>query len=94
MNELPDEIAELFTKPMGFPNSATEQELFVYRGEDLSDRLGSSGTIVYMPECDRLTHANTRRIRDQVVWFRTFPGPSKAESPERLRGVRGKRPGC
>ena len=32
MNELPDEIAELFTKPMGFPNSATEQELFVYRG--------------------------------------------------------------
>jgi hypothetical protein len=53
MNELPDEIAELFTKPMGFPNSATEQELFVYRGEDLSDRLGSSGTIVYMPEFDR-----------------------------------------
>lgn len=67
MNELPDEIAELFTKPMGFPNSATEQELLVDRGEDLNDRLGSSGTIVYMPECDRLTHAKARTLVEHAV---------------------------
>lgn len=67
MNELPDEIADLLTKPMGFPNSAMEQELFVDRGEDLNDRLGSSGTIVYMPECDRLTHAKARTLVEHAV---------------------------
>jgi hypothetical protein len=67
MNELPDEIAELFTKPMGFPNSAAEQELLVDRGEDLNDRLGPSGTIVYMPECDRLTHAKARTLVEHAV---------------------------
>lgn len=67
MNELPDEIADLFTKPMGFPNSATDQELLVNRGEDLADRLGRSGTIVYMPECDRLTYAKARTLVEHAV---------------------------
>jgi hypothetical protein len=67
MSELPDEIAELLNKPMGFPTSATEQELFVDRGEDLNDRLGSSGTIVHMPECDRLTHAKARTLVEHAV---------------------------
>ena len=67
MNELPDEITELFTKPMGFPNSAAEQELLVNRGESLSDRLGPSGTIVYMPECDRLTYAKARTLVEHAV---------------------------
>jgi hypothetical protein len=67
MNELPDEIAELFTKPMGFPNSATEQELLVNRGENVSDRLGSSGTVVYMPDCDRLTYAKARTLVEHAV---------------------------
>jgi hypothetical protein len=67
MNELPDEIADLFTKPMGFPNSATEQQLLVNQGENLSDRLGVSGTIVYMPECDRLTYAKARTLVEHAV---------------------------
>jgi|SRR5580658_1464763 hypothetical protein len=67
MNELSDEIADLFTKPMGFPSSAAEQELLVSRGESLSDRLGSSGTIVYMPECDRLTYAKARTLVEHAV---------------------------
>jgi hypothetical protein len=67
LNELPDEVAELFTKPMGFPNSATEQELLVNRGDNLTDRLGRSGTIVYMPECDRLTFAKARTLVEHAV---------------------------
>lgn len=67
MNELPDEVAELFTKPMGFPNSAAEQELLVNRGENLAERLGASGTIVYMPECDRLTYAKSRTLVEHAV---------------------------
>jgi len=67
MNELPDEISELFTKAMMFPNSANEQELLVGRGEDVSERLGQSGTIVYMPDCDRLTYAKSRTLVEHAV---------------------------
>lgn len=67
MNELPDEISELFTKPMSFPNSAAEQELLVVRGDDMGERLGQSGTIVYMPDCDRLTYAKSRTLVEHAV---------------------------
>lgn len=67
MNELPDEVSELFTKAMSFPNSATEQELLVGRGEDIGERLGQSGTIVYMPDCDRLTYAKSRTLVEHAV---------------------------
>lgn len=67
MNELPDEVSELFTKPMSFPNSAAEQELLVARGEDIGERLGRSGTIVYMPDCDRLTYAKSRTLVEHAV---------------------------
>jgi hypothetical protein len=67
MNELPSEISELFTKPMMFPNSAAEQELLVGRGEDVSEQLGRTGTIVYMPDCDRLTYAKSRTLVEHAV---------------------------
>jgi len=67
MNELPDEISELFTKPMSFPNSAAEQELLVARGENIEEQLGQSGTIVYMPDCDRLTYAKSRTLVEHAV---------------------------
>lgn len=67
MNDLPDDLAELFTMPMKFPTSAAEQELFVSRGEDINERLGTSGTIVYMPACDRLTYAKARTLVEHAV---------------------------
>ena len=33
MTELPSEITDLFTKPLGFPNSANDQELLVDRAK-------------------------------------------------------------
>lgn len=67
MNDLPDEIADFFIKPMGFPTSAAEQDLFVGRGDDINERLGQSGTIVYMPACDRLTYAKARTLVEHAV---------------------------
>ncbi|RYG88720.1 MAG: hypothetical protein EON59_03580 [Alphaproteobacteria bacterium] len=67
MNELPDEISELFSKPMSFPNNAAEQDLRVKRDEDIADRLGGSGTIIYMPDCDRLTFAKSRTLVEHAV---------------------------
>lgn len=67
MTELPEEIADLFTKPLSFPSSATEQDLLVDRGDDITERLGTSGTIVYMPGCDRLTHTTSRTLVEHAM---------------------------
>jgi anti-sigma regulatory factor (Ser/Thr protein kinase) len=67
MNELPDEVADFFMKPMGFPSNAIEQELLVQHNEDISDKLGASGTIVYMPDCDRLTYHTARTLVEHSV---------------------------
>ncbi len=67
MTELPDEVADLFRKPMSFPSDRSEQQLLAEAGDDLADRLGRSGTIVYMPECDRLTYAKAQTLVDHAT---------------------------
>ena len=67
LTELPDEVADLFRKPMAYPSDRKEQELLASADDILRDRLGSSGTIVYMPECDRLTYAKARTLVDHAV---------------------------
>jgi hypothetical protein len=67
LTELPDEVKELFRKPMVYPTDRKEQDLLAPEGEDLGERLGRSGTIVYMPECDRLTYAKASTLVDHAV---------------------------
>jgi hypothetical protein len=67
ISELPDEIADFFRKPLSFPADSSEQTLLVEKGESLADRLGRSGTIVYMPDCDRLTSAKSSTLVDHAI---------------------------
>ena len=67
MNQLPDEVADFLVKAMSFPTNATEQEVYAKRDDDLEERLGSSGTIVYMPDCDRLTYHTARTLVEHSV---------------------------
>jgi hypothetical protein len=62
---LPDEIAQLFTRTVSWP-AATEQELFANE-DDFSERIGTSGTIVYMPKCDRLSSAKAQTLVEHAV---------------------------
>lgn len=55
------DIANFFTTPMGFPKNTTEQNILAPNGIELTKALGDSGTIVYMPDCDRLS-AMTARV--------------------------------
>ena len=64
--DLPDEIVDLFLKPMSWPDRG-EQLLFAADVAGLEDRLGTSGTIVYMPACDRLTYAKARTLAEHAV---------------------------
>jgi len=68
LTELPDEVADLFTKPLSYPSDSSEQELLVPSDEaNLQECLGRSGTIVYMPQCDRLTYAKAKTLVDHAV---------------------------
>lgn len=64
--ELPSEVAELFTMPMVFPDK-NEQDLFGSRDDDLNEILGPSGTIVFLPNCDRLSFAKAQTLVDHAV---------------------------
>ena len=64
---LPEPILEMFTRPLGFPKDATEQQLLVPAGTNVYDQLGTSGTIVLMPDCDRLTYATDRKLVEHCV---------------------------
>lgn len=66
MDQLPTDVADILVKPMSFPDK-DEQELFADSFESLRDRLGKSGTIVYLPACDRLTSATSRTLCTHAV---------------------------
>lgn len=67
LTELSDDVAEFFRKPMSYPNDRTEQVLLAPDDVDLEEALGRSGTIVYMPQCDRLTSAKASTLVDHAV---------------------------
>jgi hypothetical protein len=67
VTELPSEVAELFRKPMVYPSDRGEQDLLAPADVDLQERLGRSGTIVYIPQCDRLTYVKASTLTDHAV---------------------------
>ena len=66
MDQLPSDISDMLIKPLSFPDS-DEQYLLANRVEELGERLGKSGTIVYLPSCDRLTFAKARTLCEHAI---------------------------
>jgi hypothetical protein len=67
MSELPSEVSSFFTGSLSYPTDRSEQTIVAPEGTDLYDQLGPSGTIVYMPVCDRLTYATAKPLVDHAV---------------------------
>ena len=67
IDTLPPEVREVLVQPMAFPRNASEQEIFAESDELLAERLGVSGTIVYIPDCDRLTHRTAKTLVDHAT---------------------------
>ncbi len=74
--ELPDptlhsefsyELSSLFTSWMIFPSDHAEQTRVAEDENDLVEKLGRSGTLVYMPECDRLTYAKAKTLVEHAM---------------------------
>lgn len=67
LSTLDTDIAGFFANPMSFPKDATEQHLLAPYGVRIEDALGKSGTIVYMPECDRLSSALAKTLVEDAT---------------------------
>jgi hypothetical protein len=66
LTDLPEDVASLFTRPMSYPDQ-DEQTLLAPNEPSLPESLDGTGTIVYMPECDRLTYAKARSLADHAT---------------------------
>lgn len=67
INRLPVEVADILSRPMSIPKDQNQQDLIVDGEDELADALGQSGTIVYMPDCDRLSSAKAATLVDHAT---------------------------
>lgn len=65
---LPTEIAEIFIKVMDYQKKGADSlDLLADDPDELMHRLGKSGTIVYLPKCDRLTYSTAKTLADHAI---------------------------
>lgn len=68
LTSLPAEVRAILTSPMVYPKNPQEtQDLLEDEPSRLVERLGASGTIVYMPKCDRLPRSTAQPLVDHAV---------------------------
>jgi len=53
---LPGDLIEILTSPMTYPRDPDSQELLTRDPTQLTEALGRSGTLIHIPDCDRLTY--------------------------------------
>jgi hypothetical protein len=67
IDALPSHVAGILTKAMIFPKDTTQQDLLATYEDQLPERLGQSGTIVFIPECDRLSSKTARSLVEHAT---------------------------
>ena len=67
LDELPDDVADIIQKPMSVPRDRSQQTLLADAKDDLREVLGRSGTVIYMPNCDRLSFAKANTLVDHAT---------------------------
>lgn len=63
---LPDEIADILTSQMEYPRNNLDR--VASSPEELPFALGSSGTIIYLPKCDRLSYKMAKTLVDYATY--------------------------
>lgn len=67
LEDAPSQIREILTSFMSFPSDTQSQEVLTADPEELSRRLGPSGTMIFIPDCDRLTYRKERTLVDHAT---------------------------
>ena len=66
-SEFASEQSSLFTSWMSFPTDHGEQIRLANEDLELYEKLGPSGTLVYMPACDRLTYHKVKTLVEHAT---------------------------
>lgn len=64
---LPSSVASILTRPMSFPKEATAQDLLASDEDHLANHLGGSGTLIFVPDCDRLSYKTTKTLVEHAT---------------------------
>ena len=66
LDALPSSVARVLARPMVYPRNS-EQDLIAGHEDDLLDRMGGSGTIVFIPDCDRVTFKKSQTLAESAI---------------------------
>ena len=64
---LPGEILNILSSKLDYPRNAEDQDILAVNDADLSEALGSHGTIIYVPDCDRITVKQSKNLYEQAA---------------------------
>ena len=64
LDEFPSDVARILTRPMAHPKNV---DPLAKSENTLIDELDSTGTIVFMPDCDRLQYKTARALADSAM---------------------------
>ena len=67
LDALPTQVAHVLTKPLVYPREQERQDLLSRDEDELLGRLGDSGTIVFVPACDRLTYKKAQTLAEHAT---------------------------
>lgn len=67
LDTLPTQVSSILTKTLPFPKDPNQQELLARDEGELPDSMGSSGTIVFVPNCDRLTYKKAQTLVEHAT---------------------------
>ena len=65
VTDLPSEITDILTRPMAWPKEI--QQLFSPTRAELPAAFGKSGTIIFIPNCDRLTYKKAQTLSEHAI---------------------------
>ncbi len=66
-DRLPIDIVEVLTEHQDYPKDPKDQRLLTGDIDELNDRLGPHGTIVYVPDCDRVTYKQSKSLYEHAT---------------------------
>jgi hypothetical protein len=64
---LPIDVVDIITEPQDFPRDPTDQHLLTNSVDSLNDYLGEHGTIIYIPDCDRVTYKQSKSLYEHAA---------------------------
>jgi hypothetical protein len=67
LDSLPSQISRILAKPLSYPRDPNQQELLAVDEDELLESMNLSGTIVFIPKCDRLTYKKAQTLAEHAT---------------------------